>query len=666
MSDDNCCGSVGARSPTGSISSSGSADYDVALSPTQLLAMAIKKRRHLLEDKQRDYQRELLHSHLIQNLCKFLGEGRARVRRHRRSSSRRKLVRRRRWDDDTSGNGDERGQQVVPDDSRSPSSSPNPSGIVLESTVQSDANFGGDGGSRGPRWLNKRSSHSDDGGPPMKRNRADSSEDGLAFIDLDQPCEVGNFDGAFADGGRKIATLRGVLKMLKHCTQIRSFATHQSTFYDVVIVGGGLVGSAMACSIGTNSALGPSTRVLLLESGRLHSVKQSKEAETKHTYSNRVSAVSPSSVEMFKTFGVWDEICSKRVHPVSALYVEDGCAKSKIHFKQLDKRSPIAHIVENELIVAALQQCIRERCANVEVRHGAVDQNLSVPDNLGQNVTIQFEDGTIETSLLIAADGSKSTARKRAGIDFEETVYEQRAVVGTLALQHNSESDESFAWQRFVPSGPVALLPLGRELCSLVWTVPTADAARLLQLSPEHFVEELNGTLQFDNSSSNSLVNNSLDCLGKALNFLPSKESSAKSTFPRVLSLPYDDRAAFPLSLGYAYDYIRPRVALIGDAAHRVHPLAGQGVNLGWSDVRFLTAALHRAFDEGGDLGSLTYLRDFDSASQRRNGPVIFAIDCLNRLYSTDHPFCTLFRSVGLNILDRVLPAKDLIVHLAS
>uniref|UniRef100_A0A914I6I7 FAD-binding domain-containing protein n=1 Tax=Globodera rostochiensis TaxID=31243 RepID=A0A914I6I7_GLORO len=413
----------------------------------------------------------------------------------------------------------------------------------------------------------------------------------------------------------------------------------------------------------TNSVLSSNTRVLLLESGR-QTAKQPSESD-KH--SNRVSAVSPSSVEMFKMFSVWDDIHSKRVHPVSALYVEDGCVASQIHFKQLDRRSPIAHIVENDLIVSALHKCIRERCSNVQLKEGTIVEDLSVPENVCENVLLKLEGGqTIETPLLIAADGQRSMARTIAGIEYVETSYDQKAIVGTLEIQHASESAESYAWQRFMPLGPVALLPLGRQLCSLVWTVSTAEAERLLQLTPENFVEELNRTFSDDTSFQYPAVSTSLDFLGKALDCLPLKEVPAKRKFPHVVSLHHDDRAAFPLSLGYARDYVRSRVALIGDAAHRVHPLAGQGVNLGWSDVRLLTKVLEQAFNEGGDFGSLNNLRDFDSECQRRNVPIMLTIDCLNRLFSTDKGFCVFLRSVGFNVLDRFLPAKDLIVHLAS
>ncbi|EJD75233.1 hypothetical protein LOAG_17583 [Loa loa] len=213
------------------------------------------------------------------------------------------------------------------------------------------------------------------------------------------------------------------------------------------------------------------------------------------------------------------------------------------------------------------------------------------------------------------------------------------------------------AWERFTPSGPVALLPLTENMSSVTWSTNTEHAEELLSLPPEKFVDELNEFLTTD-IHQNSITNQFLSLTEQLLKGVFSVSEKPRLTFPTVTSLYEDTRAGFPLAFGHCYSYIIPRAALIGDAAHRTHPLAGQGVNLGWSDVKILTSCLEQCVIDGGDLGSLTYLSDYDTHAQRRNVPVQVACDWLNRLYSTSSTPLILMRSFGLNMVDRLAPLK--------
>lgn len=445
-----------------------------------------------------------------------------------------------------------------------------------------------------------------------------------------------------------------------HC--FRTFCTSKAIprHYDIVIVGGGLVGSAMACAIGRQSSLS-SKKVLLLDS--LKTVQPKVRGD--NWYGNRVSAIAPSSVELFENLNVWKQI-SIKAQPVSALYIADGCSESRITFEQSKPNSPVAYIIENWRIVNALHQCLRESL-NVDWRQETSFCELSLPENLNENVVLKLNNGEIvESSLLIAADGANSKVREISGLKYTNEDYGQSCIVGTLEISPSENNiKNTIAWQRFMPNGPIGILPLNETLSSLAWTTSTSEAKHLLELPNEEFVKELNGAL-VDRSGHNQIINGPLDCFSSLLNLIPFLESSNNFLFPTILSLPNNDRAAFPLTLIHAHDYIGNRLALIGDAAHRIHPMAGLGVNLGWSDVINLTNTLEMTVKEGGDLGSLIYLNNFDTKSQRRNVPIMTAIDILNSLFSTNFLPSVLIRSIGVNLLDRLWPAKDLIVQFTS
>ncbi|CAG9532254.1 unnamed protein product [Cercopithifilaria johnstoni] len=213
------------------------------------------------------------------------------------------------------------------------------------------------------------------------------------------------------------------------------------------------------------------------------------------------------------------------------------------------------------------------------------------------------------------------------------------------------------AWERFTPSGPVALLPLTENMSSVTWSTSTEHAKELLSLPPEEFVDELNEFLTTD-IHQNSITNQFLSLTEQLLKRVFSVSEKPELAFPTVISLYEGTRAGFPLAFGHSYSYVKPRAALIGDAAHRTHPLAGQGVNLGWSDVKILLCCLEQCVIDGGDLGSLTYLSDYDTQAQRRNVPVQVVCDWLNRLYSTHNTPLILIRSFGLNMVDRFTPLK--------
>lgn len=438
--------------------------------------------------------------------------------------------------------------------------------------------------------------------------------------------------------------------------QRRSVSTQT---YDIIIAGGGMVGAAMACSLGASPSF-KNKSVLMLEAGSSVSSKQ----KDPNIYSNRVSAISPGSKKLFESLDVWASIEKNRLKPVKQLQVWDACSESKIHFERENFNGDVAYIIENDVIIDSCVETL-EKLTNVTVKTNAAVKSCKLVENLSTLVEIELVDGSsYRSDLLIAADGANSLVRKTMGVHYVSWPYGQKGVVATLEV--SSTGNNEIAWQRFTPNGPIALLPLTDRLSSLVWTTATTEAERLLALDDDRFVDSLNSSLRSDRDQSFA-TNKVLDFFENCVKFVvPASTTDARLMSPTVVRVLDKSRAAFPLGLGHATHYVLPRVVLIGDAAHRVHPLAGQGVNLGFGDVATLTQVLERCIGEGADIGSMMYLSEYESRRQRHNVPVMFTIDWLNRLYSSKRTPFVLARSLGLNLVDKMTPLKKMIIEEAS
>ncbi|VBB31018.1 unnamed protein product [Acanthocheilonema viteae] len=436
-----------------------------------------------------------------------------------------------------------------------------------------------------------------------------------------------------------------------------STATTIGSFYDIIIIGGGMVGNAMACALGLNERF-KSKKILVLDSAEIKApIKNSP-------YGNRVTAVSPPSVLLFQKLGIWDDLVDLRVKRVDRLQVwienisfvlnkdrridlnfisgpvvMDSCSHSSIKFAQPDATSEVAYMIENNAIIGFLSNRIKASCPNVAIKTKAKVVDCRSPSSLNEFAAVVLDDGTkLQTSLIvnIGADGARSMVRDMLKFRYTSWGYGQSAVVANLQVQ-----------------------------AVMTWSTSTEHAEELLSLPPEEFVHELNEFLTTD-IHQNSITNQFLSLTEQVLKGIFSVSEKPKLTFPTVISVYEDTRARFPLAFGHSYSYVIPRAALIGDAAHRTHPLAGQGVNLGWSDVKILLCCLEQCVIDGGDLGSLTYLSDYDTQAQRRNVPVQVICDWLNRLYLASSTPLILIRSLGLNTVDRFTPLKDLIVYRTS
>ncbi|MBT8069485.1 MAG: UbiH/UbiF/VisC/COQ6 family ubiquinone biosynthesis hydroxylase [Gammaproteobacteria bacterium] len=359
-----------------------------------------------------------------------------------------------------------------------------------------------------------------------------------------------------------------------------------NTHYDVAVIGAGMVGATLAS--------------LLSRSGFSVALVESREPEAFDAGAEvglRVSAISPGSQAILEQAGAWKAISSQRARPYRRMQVEDGVDMDPLLFDApVFNLERLGTIVENALVQWSLWQVLNAG--------GLVD--LYCPDQLAgieaskQHNRVLLQGGkTLTASLVVGADGAASRVRKSLGIRQDHYAYNQSGLVAAVG---KSQANPGVAWQRFLPGGPLAFLPLSDGRSSIVWTQPTAEAERLLQLDSEEFGKEL------DVASSGWL-------------------GAVESCGPR---------AAFPLSMRLSENYAARRVVLIGDAAHVVHPLAGQGVNLGFADAAGLTEILLGVRSSGEDIGSSRVLRKYERWRKSESEAMAFGMHALRSLFGID------------------------------
>jgi 2-polyprenylphenol 6-hydroxylase len=380
--------------------------------------------------------------------------------------------------------------------------------------------------------------------------------------------------------------------------------------YDLIVVGAGMVGAAFACA-----CTGKGLSIALVEPRVPQRTWPEGEVDL------RVSALSRASQRVLTRLGAWERIVEMGASPYREMHVWEGLGHGSIHFDSADLgESDLGHIVENRVTQLALWE--RLECApEVTLVAPASCADL----NLGPDAAIlTLGDGTcISGRLLVAADGRDSWVRERAGITSSGWDYDQHAIVANVTT---TDWHAETAYQRFLPTGPLAFLPLRDGRCSIVWSVQVGRAATLMDMPEPAFGVELADA--FDRR------------LGDILAVGP--------------------RASIQLRVRHADMYVRPRLALVGDAAHAVHPLAGQGVNLGFLDAAVLADALDQAMACGRDPGGLWALRRYERARRGGNLAMLAAMDGFKRLFSNDSAVLAALRGWGLTLTDGLPPIKHL------
>jgi len=392
---------------------------------------------------------------------------------------------------------------------------------------------------------------------------------------------------------------------------------------DVVVAGGGVVGTTAALALA-----GLGLDVALVEA--VEPVRWQPERPDLRVY-----AFAPDNAALLQELGVWDAIVAARAHAYRRMQVWDAAGGGELVFDaDAFARRELGWIVEHGLLVDRLSAALP--AAGVRVHCPARVQSLAQDDS---GVRVELDDGTrLDARIALAADGPDSTLRSLAGLEVARHDYGQR---GLVAYVETERPHCDTAWQRFLPGGPLAFLPCADgaiastapgRLSSIVWTLPTAQAQRMLDMDAGDFDTALAGA--FDARLGATTLRSA--------------------------------RAAFPLRRQLVQRYVEGRVLVVGDAAHVVHPLAGQGVNLGLRDVSALRDAIASARGAQADWSSPVRLSRWARARRSDNAVAAHAFDAINRVFSNDDLAATLLRGRMLGIAGRIPPLAQLFWRRAS
>lgn len=386
------------------------------------------------------------------------------------------------------------------------------------------------------------------------------------------------------------------------------------TEFDVVIVGGGMVGAALGCGLG-----GSGLKVAVVE----HVIPESFSDVQPHDL--RVSALSLASRNILQSVGAWDGILSRRSCPFRRMRVWETAGDTEFNSDNIDLPE-LGHIVENRVTQLALLDRLAD-FDNVDLI--APSRIEKIDYSPGKKSILQLADGSeLQTKLLVAADGGNSRVRQAVGLGVSSWDYKQHAMVIYVETDYGQQD---ITWQRFVPSGPQAFLPLTGNYGSIVWYNSADEVRRLKDLTNDELISELMATFP--------------DCLGKV---------------KQVLGV-----ASFPLKRQHAQQYVKAGVALVGDAAHMINPLAGQGVNIGLLDAAALAEVLVEAYNEGGNIADVVVLQKYEKMRRNENLRMMTVMDVFYRVFSNQILPIKVVRNFALGLAERILPAKNKVMRMA-
>ena len=387
---------------------------------------------------------------------------------------------------------------------------------------------------------------------------------------------------------------------------------------EITVVGAGVVGSSLACLLSKQGI-----KVTLLDRGSPLSLSKSSILQ------DRTLALNLSSINLFKELNIWHEL-KKQTTPFERMFVWDSKGSSPLEFLAEEiKKKELGYIISNNTILKSLNKLIQDS-PKITLKQQTELSGIDIKEN---EICISFLGGErISSKLIIGADGINSTLRKKAKIKTRTWSYDQRAFVAGLKTE---KFHEYTAWQLFTPTGPIALLPFdlmeGSNI-SLVWSAEIDYAEKLQKLTQKEFVKELEEKTE--------------QILGK-------------------IDLKTDIRS-FPLNQLHAKSYFSERIALVGDSAHSFHPLAGQGLNIGLSDVTSLSAVLIKARRSGLDIGSKRTLKDYERSRKIPNLTMAALMELFKEGFETSDPWVKLARNFAFNMATKNSTLKKRVIKEAA